>query len=75
MCEFRNTEDGKKQAVLTFRDDGVPYNPLNRDEPDITLDAEDREIGGLGIYMTRKMMDKTEYEYKGENIFRMYKTI
>ncbi len=75
QCEFRDTEDGKKQAVLTFRDQGTPYNPLNREDPDITLGAEDREIGGLGIFMTQKMMDKTEYEYKGENIFRMYKTI
>lgn len=75
QCEFRTTEDGIKQAVFTFRDQGVPYNPLNREDPDITLGAEDREIGGLGIFMTQKMMDKTEYEYKGENIFRMYKTI
>ncbi len=75
ICEFRKNEDGSEQAVLTFCDDGVPYNPLNRETPDITLDAEQREIGGLGIFMTLKMMDKTEYEYKGENIFRMYKNI
>ncbi len=75
ICEFRNNEDGSEQAVLTFCDDGIPYNPLNRDIPDVTLSAEDREIGGLGIFMTLKMMDKTEYEYKGENIFRMYKNI
>lgn len=75
MCEFRQNEDGTEQAVLTFYDDGVPYNPLNRETPDISLGAEEREIGGLGIFMTMKMMDKTEYEYKGENIFRMYKNI
>lgn len=75
MCEFRKNDDGTEQAVLTFYDDGVPYNPLNRETPDISLGAEDREIGGLGIFMTMKMMDKTEYEYKGENIFRMYKNI
>ncbi len=75
MCEFRQNEDGTEQAVLTFYDDGVPYNPLNRETPDISLGADDREIGGLGIFMTMKMMDKTEYEYKGENIFRMYKNI
>ncbi|MBQ4165605.1 MAG: SpoIIE family protein phosphatase, partial [Oscillospiraceae bacterium] len=74
-CEFENAEDGGEQIIITFCDDGVPYNPLNREAPDITLDAEEREIGGLGIFMTQKMMDKTEYEYKGENIFRMYKKI
>ena len=74
-CEFENTDDGGEQIIITFCDDGVPYNPLNREAPDITLDAEEREIGGLGIFMTQKMMDKTEYEYKGENIFRMYKKI
>lgn len=75
VCEFRKTEDGAEEVIFTFCDDGVPYNPLNRETPDVTLGAEDREIGGLGIYMTRKMMDRTEYEYKGENIFRMYKRL
>lgn len=75
ICEFRKNDDGSEQAILTFCDDGIPYNPLDRDAPDITLSADEREIGGLGIFMTLKMMDKTEYEYKGENIFRMYKNI
>ncbi len=75
VCEFRKNEDGSEQAVFTFCDDGIPYNPLNREAPDITLGADEREIGGLGILMTLKMMDKTEYEYKGENIFRMYKNL
>lgn len=73
-CEFEPLDDGE-QIIITFCDDGVPYNPLNRETPDITLSAEDREIGGLGIFMTQKMMDKTTYDYKGENIFRMYKKI
>ncbi|MBR6522565.1 MAG: SpoIIE family protein phosphatase [Oscillospiraceae bacterium] len=50
---------------LIFRDNGKPYNPLDAKEPDITASAEDRAIGGLGIFMVRKMMDDVEYEYTG----------
>ena len=50
---------------LGFRDNGKPYNPLDAKEPDITASAEDRAIGGLGIFMVRKMMDNVEYEYTG----------
>ena len=53
---------------LIFSDNGKPYNPLDAKEPDITASAEDRAIGGLGIFMVRKMMDNVEYEYtKGMN--------
>ena len=53
---------------LIFSDNGKPYNPLDAKEPDITASAEDRAIGGLGIFMVRKMMDDVEYEYtKGMN--------
>ncbi|MBR5231481.1 MAG: SpoIIE family protein phosphatase [Clostridia bacterium] len=48
---------------LIFRDNGKPYNPLDAEAPDITASAEDRTIGGLGIFMVRKMMDNVEYEY------------
>lgn len=48
---------------LIFRDNGKPYNPLDAKEPDITSSAEDRAIGGLGIFMIRKLMDGVEYEY------------
>lgn len=51
---------------LIFCDNGKPYNPLNAKEPDITASAEDRDIGGLGIFMVRKMMDGVEYEYTQE---------
>ncbi len=53
-------EDG---AGLIFEDDGIPYNPLERPEPDVTLGAEERKIGGLGIYMVRKTMDEVKYEH------------
>ena len=51
---------------LTFSDNGKPYNPLIADEPDVTASAEEREIGGLGIFMVRKMMDDTSYMHKDD---------
>lgn len=61
-------------AVITFIDHGVPYDPLAKDDPDITLALEDRDIGGLGIFMTKKTMDAVEYEYKdGQNILTIKK--
>ena len=54
---------------VTFIDSGAPYDPLKRTDPDVTLTAEEREIGGLGIYMVKKMMDDIRYEFKnGQNI-------
>ena len=49
--------------MLVFTDDGRPYNPLEQDDPDITLSAEEREIGGLGIFMVKKTMDEVTYGY------------
>lgn len=51
---------------LTFSDNGKPYNPLIAEEPDVTASAEDRAIGGLGIFMVRKMMDDTRYMHKDD---------
>lgn len=50
--------------TITFADQGRPYNPLERPEPDLTLGAEDREIGGLGIVMVKKLMDRVHYEFR-----------
>lgn len=62
--------------AITFIDSGVPYNPLTQEEPDITLSADERQIGGLGIYMVRKTMDDITYEYKeGQNILKIRKEI
>lgn len=55
-------EEGKKLS-LTIRDRGKPFNPLDREDPDITLSAEERQIGGLGIYMVKKSMDEVTYDY------------
>ncbi len=61
---------------ITFIDKGVPYDPLAKADPDITLSAEDREIGGLGIFMVKKSMDSIDYEYKdGQNTLHIRKLI
>ena len=64
------------RVVITFIDHGIPYDPLKKDDPDITLSAEERGIGGLGIFMVKKTMDEITYEYKdGQNILRIRKDI
>ena len=63
-------------VVITFIDGGVPYDPLKAADPDITLSAEERQIGGLGIYMVKKSMDEITYEYKdGKNILSIKKKL
>lgn len=63
-------------VVITFIDNGMPYDPLSRKDPDTTLSAEEREIGGLGIYLVKKSMDEISYEYKdGKNILRIKKNL
>ncbi len=49
---------------ITFEDSGIPFNPLEKEDPDVTLTLEDREVGGLGIFMVKKIMDDVTYEYK-----------
>lgn len=61
---------------ITFIDNGVPYDPLANEDPDTTLSVEDRPIGGLGILIVKKSMDKVSYEYKdGKNILTIKKNI
>lgn len=61
---------------VTFIDQGRPYDPLAKEDPDVTLSAEERGIGGLGIYMVKKSMDGIAYEYKdGQNILKITKNI
>ncbi len=63
-------------VVITFIDNGVPFNPLTKADPDITLPAEERGIGGLGVYMVKKTMDDISYEYiNGQNILKIRKNI
>lgn len=61
---------------LTFVDAGVPFDPCNVPEPDISLPLEERPIGGLGLLMVRKMMDEMRYRREGEhNVLTVYKRI
>ena len=63
-------------VVLTFLDQGVPYDPLAKEDPDVSLSAEERQIGGLGIFMVKKSMDDVQYRYEnGRNILTLKKTL
>ncbi len=53
-------------AVIRFTDTGIPFNPLAKADPDVTLPAEQREIGGLGIFMVKKTMDEILYQRDGQ---------
>jgi len=69
-------EEETRNVTIQMRDKGVAFNPLQKPDPDITLSAEDREIGGLGIFITKKTMDLVTYAYEnGENILTMRKKI
>lgn len=69
-------EKDPKAVLITFVDNGVPYNPLEQEDPDITLGSEDRPIGGLGIFVVKKTMDDLHYAFKnGQNILRIRKKI
>lgn len=64
------------QATIQFIDHGVPYNPLEKKDPNVSLSAEDRQIGGLGIFLVKKSMDNVQYEYtNGKNVLTIDKKI
>ena len=61
---------------ITFTDNGIPYNPLEAKTPDITLSAEERSIGGLGMHIVKKMADEVTYQYEdAKNILNVKKHI
>ena len=60
-------EEESSTAVLTFIDEGKPYNLLEAEEPEVTLEGELRPIGGLGIFLVRNLMDDMLYEYKDKH--------
>jgi serine phosphatase RsbU (regulator of sigma subunit) len=69
-------EEENRNVIIQMTDKGVAFDPLKKPDPDITLSAEEREIGGLGIFITKKTMDLVTYAYKnGENILTMRKKI
>ena len=66
----------EKSITLRFHDGGVPFNPLKKDPPDFSIPFEEREIGGLGIFMVKEYMDEVGYEHAGgENILTVMKLI
>lgn len=59
----------EREVVVCFRDQGIPYNPLERKDPDLGLPIQQRPVGGLGIYMVKKFMDHVDYRYdSGSNV-------
>ena len=68
--------DDPAAATITFSDSGISFDPLKKADPDVTLSTEEREIGGLGIFMTRKFMDNVTYTYKdGNNVLTLKKNL
>jgi anti-sigma regulatory factor (Ser/Thr protein kinase) len=69
-------DETSRDATISFADSGIPYNLLEKDDPDVTLSAEKRQIGGLGIFMVKKNVDNISYEYKNnQNIVTIIKKI
>ncbi len=69
-----DVSDGPLTATITLSDRGTPYNPLTREDPDITLSADERDIGGLGVYIVKQSMDDVAYHYdNGKNILKIVK--
>ncbi|MBO6164504.1 MAG: SpoIIE family protein phosphatase [Lachnospiraceae bacterium] len=75
-AQIRARVEEDNTAVITLIDGGIPYDPLAKEDPDVTLSAEEREIGGLGIFMAKKNMDEMTYKYEdGKNILTCRKKI
>ena len=72
---FVGPADRPDTVRIVFQDSGRPFDPTQSADPDVTLPAEEREIGGLGIFMTKKLMDLVKYEYRDEkNILTLEKS-
>jgi anti-sigma regulatory factor (Ser/Thr protein kinase) len=69
-------QEDPRAVAITFEDSGVPYDPLAKEDPDVTLTAEERQIGGLGIFMVKKSMDEVKYRHEdGKNILTLVKCL
>ena len=67
---------GSDRFEIIFIDQGVPYDPMAKDDPDVTLDIEERQIGGLGIFLAKQYMEEMNYRYEnGSNILTMIKNL
>ncbi len=72
----RSGGEGPEGLSISFIDEGKPFDPLKNPDPDVTLSAEERPVGGLGVFLVKRVVDKAEYEYKdGKNILTVYKVI
>lgn len=68
--------DDETELTVTFEDGGIEYNPLKHKDPDVTLPGSERKIGGLGIFMTKKVTDEIAYKYEdGKNILQIKKNL
>ena len=66
------TDKDASRVEITFIDEGMPYNPLEKEDPDVTLSAEERQIGGLGVYIVKKSMDEVTYRFEdGKNMLKI----
>ena len=73
---FVSLDEEGENLKLVFSDSGIPFDPLEKSDPDITLSADERQIGGLGIFMVKKSMDSVYYERRdGKNILTMIKKV
>ncbi len=71
---YKDFEENPRAIIITFVDSGIHFNPLEREDPDTSLGVNEREIGGLGIFLVKKNVDEINYEYKdGQNVLRFKK--
>ena len=73
-CKIKIHVDNENILVCTFEDSGIPFNPLKKEDPNINLSANERSVGGLGIYMSKNIMDNIDYQYiNNKNILKITK--
>ena len=70
------TEQDPPAVIITFIDQGIPFDPLSASAPDVHLPASERDAGGLGVFLVKKIMDEADYAYRdGNNIIRIKKRL
>ncbi len=67
-------DEAKKTVSVTLTDDGIPFDPLSEKDPDVTLPAAKRKVGGLGIFLVKKNTDEQHYEYRDSKNIMNFKT-
>ena len=70
----REEQDGEAKIVVCIKDKGKPFDPVAKEDPDITLSLENRGVGGMGVLMVKRYMDRVSYEYKdNQNVVTLEK--